>query len=71
MQGEHPARQTLARQLMARAMTEGWMICYSALGDFLTLVLREQRVEQLKITHQNVNDSSSLTHSLHAMQCHC
>ena len=44
MQGEHPARQTLARQLMARAMTEGWMICYSALGDFLTLVLREQRM---------------------------
>ena len=42
MQGEQPAHQALARQLMARAMAGNWLICHSALGDFLEHALQRQ-----------------------------
>lgn len=51
MQGEQPAHQALARQLMAQAMSESWPICYSALGDFLDHVLQRQLMPAAQARH--------------------
>jgi predicted nucleic acid-binding protein len=51
MQGDQPEHQALARQLMARAMAEGWPICYGVLGDFLDHVLRHQLMPAAQAHH--------------------
>jgi predicted nucleic acid-binding protein len=51
MQGRQPAHQALARQLMARAMAENWLICYCALGDFLDHVLQRQLMPAAQARH--------------------